>query len=65
MNPVKGQWISSDEKLFAERMIPVRIIATKNEIENIVDMTIEYYDQLAVLAYKVSDDIILRHRKGN
>lgn len=63
MNPVKGQWISSDDELFVERMIPVRIIATKEEIDKIVDMTMLYYDQLAILAYKVGTDVILRERE--
>jgi hypothetical protein len=60
--PVKGQWVSTYGKLFVERMIPVRIIATKDEIEKIVDHTMEYYDQLAVLAYRVGEDIILKER---
>jgi hypothetical protein len=59
--PAKGQWVSPDGVLFTERMIPVRIIATREQMEQIVDMTLKYYDQLAVLAYKVSDEVILRH----
>lgn len=62
MTPAKGQWIAKDGQLFVERMIPVRIMCTREQIETIVDMTMEYYDQLAVLAYRVSDDVILKHR---
>jgi hypothetical protein len=58
--PAKGQWISPDGELFTERMIPVRIIATREEIDQIVDLTGKYYDQLAILAYKISDEVILR-----
>ena len=61
--PTKGQWISPSGELFIERMIPVRIVATKEEIDQIVDMTISYYDQIAVLAYKISDEVILKYRK--
>lgn len=58
----KGQWISPDGTLFAERMIPVRVLATRAQIEAIVDLTLKFYDQLAVLAYRVSDEVLLRHR---
>jgi hypothetical protein len=61
-SPVKGQWVAPDGELFLERMIPVRIVATREQIEQIVDMTISYYDQLAVLCCKVADEVILRHR---
>jgi len=58
----KGQWISPDGDLFMERMIPVRIIASREQMDAIIDMTMKYYDQLAILAYKVSDEVILKHR---
>jgi hypothetical protein len=32
-------------------------------IEEIVDFTIKHYDQEAVLAYRISDDVILKNRK--
>lgn len=63
MPVAKGQWVSPDGALFMERMIPVRIIATREQIEKIVDMTIKYYDQLAVLAYKISDEVILKYKE--
>jgi hypothetical protein len=47
---------------FIERMIPVRVIATRKEIEEIIDMTMIYYDQLAILAYKISNEVILKHK---
>lgn len=63
LQPAKGQWVHPDDgTLFAERMIPVRIMCTRPEIEKIIDMTLEYYDQIAVMAYRVSDTVILRHR---
>jgi hypothetical protein len=60
--PSKGQWIAPDGTLFSERMIPVRILATSEEMDRIIDMTIVYYDQIAVLAYVVSSEVILRYR---
>lgn len=65
MSPVKGEWVSSNDKLFRERMIPVRIVCNKDDIIKIVDMTIEYYEQEAVLAYKISNDCIMRERINN
>jgi hypothetical protein len=64
MPVAKGQWLFKD-KLFQERMIPVRVIATRSEMEKIIAMTMEYYEQLAVLAYKISEEVILRHADGN
>jgi hypothetical protein len=64
MPVAKGQWVdtsTSENKLFRERMIPVRIIATRAQMLTIIEMTKKYYEQIAVLAYKLSDDVILRH----
>ncbi len=60
--PTKGQWLSPSGELFSEKMIPVMVAATRNEVNKIIDMTIEYYDQQAVFCYKVSDEVIIRHR---
>lgn len=66
MIPAKGQWINPDTgELFKERMIPVRIIATREDINKVIDLTIKYYDQLAVLCYKISDEVILKMRDEN
>lgn len=65
MPVAKGQWVNpTDGKLFSERMIPVRVLATREEIEKIVDLTIKYYEQEAVLAYKVADEVILKYREN-
>ena len=62
LTPAKGQWVAPDGVLYAERMIPVRIVATREQIDKIIDFTITYYDQLAVLCYKISDEVIIRNR---
>lgn len=64
MTPSKGQWLSPHGTLFVERMIPVRIVSTREEVLKIVEMTAEYYSQEAVLCYKVSDDVIFHTNKG-
>lgn len=62
MTPSRGKWVSPDGNLFEERMIPVRIVATREQIDQIVNMTIDYYEQIAVLAYKISDEVILKYK---
>lgn len=63
MRTVKGEWISPNNVRFKDRMIPVRIYCTGDDIEEIIDFTIKHYDQEAVLAYRISDDVILKNRK--
>jgi hypothetical protein len=60
MSPVKGQWCSLDNILFEEKMIPVRIVATRSEIEDVIAFTLDYYEQEAVLAYKISEEVIFK-----
>jgi len=58
----KGQWVSPTGKLYIDRMIPCRIMCNKEQMLEIVDFTIEHYNQEAVMAYKISDDVILRYK---
>lgn len=62
LRTAKGQWVSPDGKLFKEMMIPVRIACTEDEIEKIMDLTIEHYDQEQVMAIKVADQVKFRKR---
>ena len=52
---VKGQWASCSGKVYNERMIPVRIACTEEQIEEIMDMTAKHYDQKAVMVNRISD----------
>jgi hypothetical protein len=61
LNPAKGQWISPDGELFEERMIPVRVACTSEEIVKIADMTAAYYNQKAVMFYKISSEVHIKH----
>lgn len=59
--PVKGKWVAPNGEVFAERMIPVRIMATRAQIEQVITMTLKHYNQQAVLCFKLSSEVILRY----
>lgn len=61
MSPARGQWVAPNGELFKERMIPVQVMATREQIDQIVDLTLKHYDQLAVLCYKLSSEVIMRY----
>lgn len=61
MKPAIGQWVDPHKgDLYKERMIPVRFVATRTQMDEIVDMTCVYYDQLAVLCYRIADEVVYR-----
>ena len=59
LKPAVGQWISEEDELFKERMIPVRIMCTEEQIKKIAAHTKNYYKQLAVMYYKITDEVII------
>jgi hypothetical protein len=62
MKPTRGKWVSEgpDAKYYEERMIPVRIATSRENIEKIIDVTKEYYDQIKIMCYKISEEVIIR-----
>lgn len=62
LRSAKGHWTNSKGKTFIERMIPVRIYCTKSQIEKIIDLTLEHYNQEAVMAYEISQNVIIKNR---
>lgn len=64
MTPVKGQWLCSGE-LFTERMIPVRIACTEKQIRRIIDFSFGHYKQIAIMAYKISDHVLILENKND
>ncbi|OFZ60720.1 MAG: hypothetical protein A2381_15220 [Bdellovibrionales bacterium RIFOXYB1_FULL_37_110] len=58
---VKGQWTSPDGIIFRDRMIPVDILCSRKQIKKIIDFTLVHYKQKAVLAYKISEEAIIRY----
>lgn len=61
----KGHWVNPEGKLFVEEMIPVIIFCTEDQIKEIADMTLEYYNQEAVAAYLISSQLIIRRKSNN
>ena len=61
LQPLKGRWLAGEE-IVRESMIPVRLVGTREQIEQVVDLTLQHYNQASVLAYKISDDVILKNR---
>jgi hypothetical protein len=60
LKPAEGQWLAPDGTLFKERMIPVRIACTETEIEKIADFSAAYYEQLAMMFYRISDKVVIK-----
>lgn len=61
--PARGQWVSPTGELFKELMIPVRVLATDDEMETIINITLKHYeDQETILAYVVSSTYVLKYR---
>jgi hypothetical protein len=55
--PARGAWKDDGEVQF-EKMRPVDIVCTAEQIKEIVEMTAHHYMQIEVLAYEVSNNII-------
>ena len=61
--PAKGEWVSPTGELFAERMIPVRIMCSAEDIKKIADITIDFYSQEAVMYYLISNSAFVRFKE--
>lgn len=57
LTPAKGQWVSAEGELFEERMIPVRIACTGEQLSEVLKITADYYEQKAIFAYRISDTV--------
>lgn len=58
--PAKGQWIDPDtEDLYIERMIPVRIMCSADQMSAIALMTKTYYDQISVFYCLISSEVYI------
>lgn len=55
LHPTIGYWVD-EGKTQKERMIPVRIICTKEQIKKILVITLKYYEQKAITWYKLSTE---------
>lgn len=64
LKPAKGQWINPEtSELMCERVIPVRIACTREQLDKIIEFTITHYDQIAVMAYLVSTEVVIKRRE--
>lgn len=64
--PSKGQWIDTNtDTLYEERMIPVRIACNEDQIRKIMELTAKHYNQIDVMAYKISDTVLFLSQINN
>ena len=61
----KGVWKCAKGNEYVERTIPVRIICSDKEIEEIADWTAKHYKQLAVMYYCVSENVVIKNYQGD
>jgi hypothetical protein len=57
----RGVWVAIDGEEHEEKMIPVRVYCSDESIQKIVDFTGYHYKQKAVMYYRVSENIIVKH----
>lgn len=62
LRPGVGQWLEGQtQTLFRDRIIPVRIMATAEQMQEIANITITHYQQRAVMYYRVAEHAIIHH----
>lgn len=57
--PNKGKWISGKKDLFLDRNIPVRIMCSKDQIEDIARFALKHYQQEAIMYYQISSEVTI------
>ena len=56
---ISGKWIAPDGLVFAESMIPVRIVCDEETMETIAEYTKAHYEQIKVMYYCVSEQVYI------
>lgn len=65
MRPAIGKWENPDGEVFKDRMIPVRIACTDEQMNEIIRRTLNHYDdQEAVFAYVISEEVKVVYRES-
>ena len=59
LHTVKGQWRNASDACVHEQMIPVRIMATQDEMLQIAQMTGQHYQQTAIFMFRVSQTAMI------
>lgn len=62
LKPAKGQWIN-EGKIHEDRVIPVRIACTNEQIKRIMKFSLGHYKQLEIMAYKISEEVLFERKK--
>lgn len=63
MRAAKGSWISPEGDKYIDRIIPVRVaVKSREDLNKIIDFTIQHYKQEAVMAFLVSTNVIIKHK---
>jgi hypothetical protein len=66
LRPAVGKWRSPENDLYTDRMIPVRIACTNEQMDEIIQRTLQHYpDQEAIFAYVISDEVRIVYRDEN
>lgn len=61
MAVARGQWVNNvDGEIFLERMIPVRIMCTEEQIDKVADLVASWYSQTAVMFYLISTQCVIK-----
>ena len=58
-----GQWVHLGE-VQQESVIPVRLIATREQMEEIAKFTARHYRQKVIMVYKISDEVLFMTATG-
>ncbi len=58
-----GQWVQLGE-VQQESVIPVRLIATREQMEEIAKFTARHYRQKVIMVYKISDEVLFMSATG-
>lgn len=63
LSTAKGTWISPKGDLLKDAMVPIRFIATEVEAQTIAELSLVYFEQQAIMYYKISDQPVIIFRK--
>lgn len=65
LSTAKGTWISPNGELLNDAMIPVRFIATETEAQTIAELSLVYFEQQAIMYYKISDQPLIIYKNNS
>lgn len=59
MPTIKGKWQSKQKDLFIERMIPVNVYCTKEQMKSIVGFAAKHYNQKAICYWLAAEEVFI------